>query len=538
MSAQEETPKANTTKSAKAAPKPVLARADLIRSIVRCWHTDPEDRVTQNIQVLRDAQLDFEHPEDGEIWAFVDQFARDHGHAPELQTVDRALLASNQVGAADRLRMISAHPLKWGGDFVKDIETVREDWRIKVLAQTMRDQKIILTSGLEVGHGRNKQVLRGAQQAAEHAIELLGPIASPPSPKGLAGKVLAEADDFLTEYQERRRNPNSSFGQWTGIKQLDESLGGARDGELWVHAAFAGHLKTTFALNWAYNQAIFFHWDVLYFSLEMPYRQVRRWIVAMHSFHEKFRDSRIALGLQLPGGVDVGLDYKRIRDAHEMSEAEDRFLRENVVPDLKNPANGYGEIHVEVADPSKPDITVEGLRSRAETIYQKSPFSMMFVDHASLLGARNKYANTTDRLNEAMRDLKQTAINFRRGKGLPVVALFQINREGLKEAQKRKEKGQLPTYDLHNLAYANEAERSADVVTASYLDKELANRGRALFTNLKSRDNAPFDPCVTEVVWPCRRIGTCTESPQADYATQASTKNINDSLDALCAMAA
>ena len=66
------------------------------------------------------------------------------------------------------------------------------------------------------------------------------------------------------------------------IQQMDEAIGGARDGELWVHAAFAGHLKTTFALNWAYNQAIWFHDNVLYFSLEMPYHQVRRWLLAPH----------------------------------------------------------------------------------------------------------------------------------------------------------------------------------------------------------------------------------------------------------------
>lgn len=510
----------------------------LIRSIVRCRPNDPSHLVLNNVQAVRDAQVEFLLPEDGQIWAFVDQFARDHGHPPELQTTVSHLRTVGQVDASDRMEAVSVSPLKSQGDFLHVLERVCEERRVRVLETAWRDVRLIATTGQEVGVGRDKRVLRGAQQAAAHMVEQLGPIASPPLAKGLAGKVLAEADDFLAEYQERRSNPASSFGQWTGIKQMDEAIGGARDGELWVHAAFAGHLKTTFALNWAYNQAIFFHWDVLYFSLEMPYRQVRRWIYAMHSFHEKFRDARVALGLQLPGGVDVGIDYKKIRDAHEMSEAEDRFLREYVVPDLKDPENGYGEIHVEVADPSKPDITVDGLRDRAEVIYQKTPFSMMFVDHASLLGARSKYANTTDRLNEAMRDLKQTAINFRRGKGIPVVALFQINREGLKEAHKRKDKGQLPTYEIHNLSYANEAERSADVVTASYLDKELADRGRALFTNLKSRDNAPFDPCLTEVVWPCRRIGTCLESPQVDHGTQATPNSIIDSLDALCAKAA
>ena len=494
-------------------------REDLLRSVVRCRPTDSAVLVGKNITVVRDARVEFLLPEDAEIWAAVDKFHRDHGHPPELQTVLGLLRASSQVSAADRMEAILGEPLRTEGDFLHIVEQVCEERRIRILDQACRDARLIAGGGLEVGEGRKKQRLQGSQQAAAYVVDAMREVSAPTLSSSLSGEVLEGADDLGEEYKRIESDPRAAFGQWTGIKQLDDSLGGARIAELWVHAAYTGHLKTTLALNWAYNQSIGFHENVLYFSLEMPYRQVRRWIVAMHSMHSKFAEVRIALGLQSGPTDAVGLDYKSIRDA-QLNPAERTFLLDHVIPDLKDARNGYGRIFIEVADANKVDIPVSDLRARAESLYSRVPFGMAFVDHASLLGIRSKHTSTSDRLNEALLELKQFALNFRRGQGLPVMALFQINRDGLREAQKRKDKGHLPTYELYNLSYASEAERSADVVTATYLDKEYAQRGRALLTCLKSRDNAPFDPCLLEVKWACRRMRTCLESPMVDASTQ------------------
>lgn len=512
-----------------------LSDPRLIRSLVRCQPTDQAARFRANILAVREAGLDFSLIEDQTLWRYVDEFERTHEHAPEISTVTSALLRGGELGrgAADRLESLLTTPPTWGGDFEHLVDLVLEEQKRNELAIVVKDAVTIATSGLEVGLGREKKTLRGPEAAAAYLGERVGSIAAPARPKGQAGPVVGR--DLRAEYEAGEANPRAAFGQWTGIKQMDEAIGGAREGELWIHAAYSGHLKTTFALNWAYNQAVIFHAPVLYFSLEMPYHQVRRWLLAMHSFHSKFAGVRTALGLQQEEAADVGLDYKRIRE-HKLTPAEKQFLVDHVIPDWDDPRNQYGVVHVEVANPDNPDITVEGLRRRAEALYPQTSFGMVVVDHATLVGARSRYTSTTERLTDAMRDLKRFAMQFRRGQGIPVVALYQINREGLKEAHKRKEKGQLPTYDLHNLANAAEAERSADVVTASYLDKEYAERNRALFTCLKSRDNAPFDPCLVRIDWPCRRIGTCLDSPQPDYADQVRPEEIGgiiqDALDA------
>ena len=307
---------------------------------------------------------------------------------------------------------------------------------------------------------------------------------------------------------------------------MDFALNGAKRHELWTHAAFTGGLKSTFILNWAYNQAVQYGNSSVIFSLEMPYVQCRNILFAIHSLHDCFSDIRVALGIQDKNGPTRGLDYTKIRDG-QLSPNEKRFLVEHVAPQFSSgPSNSiegigipHGKIHIEVADPDKSDFTVADLRAKAELIYAENPFQTIFVDHVGLMAPRHRHTSTTERLNECIRDLKRLAMSFNRGQGIAVVALFQINREGYKRVLAKKEKQSSgrtdgdnaqsitqPAYNLTDLSYANEAERSSDIVTATWVDDELRAQGMCQFQCLKSRDQAPFEPFWTRIEWPCRKM--------------------------------
>jgi hypothetical protein len=245
----------------------------------------------------------------------------------------------------------------------------------------------------------------------------------------------------------------------------------------------------------------------------MPYPQVRNLIYTMHSAHEDFAEIRTKLGIE-----GLGLDYEKIRDG-KLNDNEEKFLREYVVPDMNKVAtvdhNGphsidpkdYGDIHIEVADPDKTDYTIADLRSRAELIFAKTPFSLLFIDHAGLMSPRGRHGSTTEKLNEVIRDLKKLAMSFNRGMGIAVVALFQISREGYRSAEKNGGR-----YNLTHLSYANECERSGDVVTSTWIDESLRKMNRAVFSCLKSRDSAPFDRVPVRVEFASRRLITDTTS--------------------------
>lgn len=305
--------------------------------------------------------------------------------------------------------------------------------------------------------------------------------------------------------------------------------------------------NSTLMLNWAYNQAVWYYHSTLIFSLEMPYQQVRRLLYAIHSTHEKFKSVRFALGLQKDPDATTGLPYQGIRDGilEQYHDNAEKFLKDYVIPDFNgtkvvdgiNPNTGtpwpdpqhYGKIHIEVPDPDKSDFTVADMRQRAELIHSKSPFRMIFVDHALLMAARKWVPSTTDRLNEVIRDLKRLAMSFNRGQGIGVVALFQLSRDGFNSAKKIKEKTGTARYELTSLSYANEAERSADIVTCSWKDDELANANRVQFQCLKSRDQKPFEIFLSRVEWSTRRLLTCEEVSLSPEQKKAE----GDALDSL-----
>lgn len=496
----------------------------LLRSTFLAKSTDNEELFKQNFMALRASGLGFEIAEDAHIWEYVCHFVETHSHVPKLQTIRQNFERSKEMEIVDRLAILQTAAPLTRGDFIKRMEDLSEDRRSRDIKELLKDTATVLEQGLEIKRGRETVQRKGSFDAIHHFLENSHGIAVPATGQQLSGIANKDGEGFWEEY-ERVQREGGAKGFPCGIDQIDDKMVGAKKFELWIHAAFAGHMKSTFALNWAYNLAVY-HWhSSLYFSLEMPYKQVRNFLYALHTFHEKFRDLRIKYGIQkapqkAPGkvkkdgkntdvGVDTndnGLSYTKIRDA-KLSPDERKFL-EVVVDDFENCAE-YGDIHVEVPNPEKDDTTIIDIKARAEVINAATPFSVLFIDHLLLVSARKWVSNTSERLNEVVRDTKKLAMNFNRGSGMAVVALFQINREGFRAAEKAGGK-----YNMTHLSYANEAERSADVISASWLTDELRKASVLFMQCLKSRDQAPFEDFYASFVSEPRRLITNLNAPE------------------------
>ena len=455
---------------------------------------------------------------------------RRHNHVPEYNTLSTHFKVNHQDDILDRLEVLTYLSALTQGDFITRLEAKAHDRRVRQVGDLIKDAADIVSVGIEVKDGREKKMLQGPIDAVRHFLEHSHAIVSPTLGARLSGEVTKDGAEVRSEYERVEADPLAGIGQFTGLPQADTALSGAKRHELWIHAGYTGGMKSNWMLNWAYNQAVFFHHDSVVFSLEMPYRQCRMMLYAMHSAHEKFRTVRHQLGLQKDTLVTVGLPYTDIRDGtlgnHHPNAKQ--FLFDYVIPDLGDEANKYGKIHIEVADPDRPDFTVANLREKAELLYSDSPFATIFVDHCGLMAPRKWVSSTTERLNEVLRDLKRLAMSFNRGQGIAVVGLFQIGREGQKRVKKAREAGNRNEYQLFDLSYANEAERSADIVTATYVDKDLMKQNRVEFQNLKSRDQAPFETFLARVEWPCRRIIPCFDVPMIG---QGGKQNVQDAID-------
>ena len=479
----------------------------LLRSTFKAEPADDAGLFLRNAQALRESGLGFSIPEDEVLWTWVQDFIVQYHHVPDSSTLRQHFEAVGQLSVVDRLDSLVLERSRTQGDFLKLLEARLEDRRLRLTSEIFREAGKIATTGVTVTEGRKEIHLRGPIAAIRYVVDRAADVVMPTSGVRLSGDVTTDGDSVKREYERGEADPLAGMGQLSGIQQIDIALKGAKRAELWTHAAFTGGLKSTLAINWHYNQSVYYRHSSILFSLEMPYAQVRRILYAIHSSHPKFN------ALRKKFGIKKCLYYERIRDgeldlqedgSYTPGRPEKTFYFDHVIPDFNDPENKYGHIHIEVADPDKSDFNSNDMRSRAELLYSKDPaIRMITIDHAGLMASRNRHNSTTERLNEVLRDLKRIAMSFNRGMGIAIVALFQISREGFKAAEKNGGK-----YNLTHLSYANEAERSSDIVTASYVDTELEESNLVKFQCLKARDHKKFKDFFAGVLWPCRRLFT------------------------------
>lgn len=505
----------------------------LLRSAFSARADDDRELLLRNYQALLDSGLVFDTTEDTVIWSYLQTFVTSHQHVPDIGTLRAHFTHLRQEEVTNRVEVLANQPLKTRGDFLTSLNTKVDEQKTVKVIELLKDASRIVQTGIEFDEGKGKKTLMlGPQAAIRFLMDRGHDIVAPTTGTRLSGEVTSDGLSFMQEYDRVESDPLSGIGQFTGIPQIDQCIRGAKRGELWTHAAYTGGLKSTFSFNWMYNQAIYYRHSSLMFSLEMPYTQDRRIFYALHTAHEKFADVRKGLGL------GPFLDYSRIRDGaldtytdeqfaalpdaikrqaksrdlgggrilyFNPARPEYTFLKEYVVKDLKDPKNQYGSIFIEVFDPDKSDFTVADLRNKAEMLYAKDPsIAMTVVDHAGLMAPRHRKSSTTENLNEVIRDLKRMSMGFNRGLGMAMVSMFQISREGYKAAIKTDGR-----YNLTHLSYANEAERSSDIVTTTFVDDDLKQRGLVRWQCLKTRDDEPFNPFYSYVRWPCRLIAAC-----------------------------
>lgn len=505
----------------------------LLRSTFVCSPSDRPDLLLRNYLDLVNSGLGFETPADIVVWEFIQRFVQTHNHVPDYSTLTTHFKHVRETTVLDRLEELRALPARDRGDFQIRLETKAEERRVRIISELIKEAAVITQTGLEVKEGKQTKSLKGPTDAIRYIMDRSHEIVTPTLGSRLDGEVTSDGEDYVREYERVEADPLAGVGQHTGLEQMDTVLQGARRHELWIHAAFTGGLKSTFALNWAYNQSVYYHHDSAFFSLEMPYDQCRRILYSIHSSHEKFKAIRHKFGLQSDPDVTVGLPYENMKcgTLDEWHPNAKKFLVEYVVPDFNDPKNHYGKIHVKVADPNKTDFTISDLRTQAEMLYTESPFATVFVDHVGLMSPRRWVPNTTERLNEIIRDLKKLSMSFRNGQGIAVVSLFQIGRQGWQDATKRKERHGVALYNLTHLAYANEAEKSGDTITASWVDDDLVKQNRVQFQCLKSRDSAKFETFLARVEWPCRRLLVCYDVPMVSDQTPDRQNDIDATAD-------
>jgi len=460
----------------------------LLRSVINFTGGDiTSTRLNQNFEKLRLALSNdtfvWTRPEDQLLYRFIEGFYGTYGDMPG----DGVLLNqfSDNQDVIERVKDIAQEPPFIASDYSYLLTQLQASYVNTKGMSVFQNAVTLLTQGVTNKEG---VLLKGFEAAYQYFVQEGAKLTVDHAHVKTSGDVREEGQIVLEELRHAQLNKGNALGVLTGIDEIDEAIKGAKRGDLWVHAAYPSELKTNLSLNWCYNAITRYKTHAVFFSLEMPRDQIRRSVYALHTAHPKFG----AMGYK-------PISYDAIRYG-TLTEEELHFFEHIVIPDFENNPD-YG--HFEVVKPAR-DSTVQDIRTELERLNREFEVGLTVLDHGQWIkSSKDTKAKLSysEELNMIVQDVKNMATQFNHNQGVPVILLWQINREGKAAANKND-----GVYEASALTYANNLEKAADVITTTYLSPELREQRRTKISCLKNRDGKWFDPFEAHVNFEARKI--------------------------------
>lgn len=292
------------------------------------------------------------------------------------------------------------------------------EYHSRIIAQKHIQRELIRTSTLIIRDAYEDTTdVFDLRERAEREILSIGH-----SKGGAARDCRDLAHEFFVDLEYRSNAPGGIVGIPTGIRSLDNALGGWRETDLVILAARPGMGKTAAAVGFALAAAER-GYPVGIFSLEMSASQMFQRMVS----------------------VKGEIDGSHIRNAKMTDE------------DWQNAQSAAEKINGVFVDDT-PAIALHELRSKARRMVSKQGVKMIFVDYLQLVTvADSRGGNREQEIAAISRGLKALAKELR----IPVVALSQLSRAvEIRGGDKRPRLG--------DLRESGAIEQDADIVAFLY----------------------------------------------------------------------
>jgi len=488
----------------------------IIRGLIQINETPDKEEAYKNWIRLHEHNLDFMMSEDAGIYAYLKMFYDQMSSPPDFDLVVEYFEKNENENVLERLEEIKRTKAYIGTNYLAIVRAEENEQNKTSLVNLLKNAMVITESGKNISR---KVVLKGVNDAVNYMFDNLHDFTKIENGEKLEGIISEDAAEVIEEYNLVESTDQFATRNLFGLEPVDSVCKGHRRGEYWIHTAYAGELKTTVSLNYAYNNSMLYGRNIFYAILEMPYTQLRRMLYVIHSSHGKFvtdwYDEDRKNGVK-PENRYLGVDYRRVRDGELSPLEKKRFIK--VAQDYE--ANSKGKLFI-----WRPqmEVTMKDIRQKAEMFHNKYGCDGVIIDHMGLVKPTGRVSDYVVSLNSIVREGKLMSLGFARGRGVPVLSLFQMNRQGKMRADKNEGR-----YDMAAISYANEVEKSADVITWTYLNDELRKDGKFYMGNLKNRDNPLFDRLVGKIIWQSKRIRAIEQS-MIDTSTD-NIRNISDKI--------
>lgn len=329
------------------------------------------------------------------------------------------------------------------GDLVEHLASIMENashaFRVKDLAtiilnyyqqrQLIHIGEELISDAKDVPVANQESAIQNLMDATEHRIFQLTERGTSNTFQDLKNPII----NVLHSIEEAKKHKGKLVGVTTGLKKMDEMLGGLHPGELVIVAARPSMGKTALAINYAQNAAAALKNEnssgaaVGVFSMEMSAEQLTTRIMAS----------------------EARVDSHKIVDG---TIEEDDFQR------LMMCANTLREMPIIIDD--TPQLPISALRSRVRKMKRQYDIGMVIVDYLQLMkGSSNRPESRVQEISEISQGLKSIA----REMNLPVVALSQLSRSVESRDNKRP--------IMSDLRESGSIEQDADVIMFIYREE-------------------------------------------------------------------
>jgi len=262
--------------------------------------------------------------------------------------------------------------------------------------------------------------------------------------------------NIIDDIENRIKNNIKYSGLQTGFKMLDDITSGFEKGKLIVIAARPSMGKTTFALNLAANMALNYDYNVGFFSLEMPAKDLGYKIISQVT---KIPFEDIKRG---------NLQYSQMHDL--IDKISSIYIKNLIFDDTSN-------------------ITAFDIKQKARRLKVKKNIDIIFIDYLQIISPPKgvHLDNRNVIIGEISKSLKILAKEL----DIPIVVLSQLSRQ----VERREDKRPL----LSDLRESGAIEQDADIV--AFLHRE------DYYKKKTKEDEKPQGKNVTEFIIEKHRNG-------------------------------
>lgn len=357
----------------------------------------------------------------------------------------------------------------------KDVE-IRLDLEATVDLQIRQNLKIVtkdLVSNFntEMKLGNPSELEQSLNQLQEDLIYVSSNLEEKKNVEGLLHEKANAEEKYLAKYNKRNTGEGYYIGK-TGVEHIDKVIGGIHSVDFISVVGYTKQFKSTFVRQVSYN-LLTQGKNVMFITLEMSYDDIENHFYTLHANNQE------RFGYDSPK-----ITNKSVKEA-SLSASEFEYFQD--VVHSFNSDEDLGSVYIKQPEGI---YTLDMLRSDVKKIDKNiMPIDMLVVDGVVLMYPNIKSRKSREEMNTMIADIRMFGLTFNSGKGLPIMAPFQTNRNGYEMALSNKSN----LYDLTAISEYNEIERSSTHVISTFQSKDMRDAGEVQLQHLATRESEQFE---------------------------------------------